>query len=559
MQAKAKIVQILVVALIISLLLGACGGGTTGQTWFNLPSTKINVQADGTARVFGINIGAVVPATLVQQLQSANIQRLEIRIGYNGVLLYANGEALPYVKWDAQSVETVQGILPQLPQVPNGQLIANLLPWLRTIGLGVLLNLPPAQGQAALDIPRWNGETLITPATPEEYAIGPVVIGSVAFDEQGNATIEGVPAATLTEALGMPPVQLPPDVQALLQTVGAQTMVVTVQPNGIDLTLNENPLPGIAYDAAYLARLQTYLPAFVQDPATLATLNQVIPLLPATQATVAVSFTGEQAAPTELPQVTLTIQEDGRMAVLNVPVGDAPVVPTNVISNLQSANVQQLDVSLQPDGLYLAANGQPLPTINWTEDSLATVAGLAGALTGMGADGVNGVLDIVRGLGPQVSVTVPAAAGAAPVEMPDVVTMTVQPVEADPQAATLRITLTVDDQGNITALGGLTAEELSQLGISLPALPADVVARLKATGAQEIQLDTDPGVLHLRLDGADAISIAYDTASLQTALQIAMPFLGDSPLADPAINQLVTGLILPQVPTADVNVVVTLQ
>jgi hypothetical protein len=422
------------------------------------------------------------------------------------------------------------------------------------------LNLPVAEGQSALDIPRWNGEeSEITPATPEEYAIGPVTLGGLAFDDQGNASIQGVPASTLEQALGIPPIQLPPNVLALVQTLGVETFVVNVQPNGIDLTLNDQPLPGVAYDADTLARLQTYLPAFVQDPATLETLNQVIPLLPATQATVAVSFTGEQAAPTELPVVDLAIDGDGRLAVLNLPVGAQPVVPAEVLQNLQSANVQQLDVSLQPEGLFLAANGQPLPSVTWTEESLGTVAGLVGPMAGMDAEGITSLMGIATGLGPQLRISVPPAAGSEPISPTENVTFTVQPVEADPQAATLRINLTVDDQGNIVGLGGFSAEELAALGISLPALPADTVATLRSTGAQEVVLDTQPGMLTLRLDGADALNIAYDTASLNAALQVAMPFLGDSPLANPAVNQLVTQVLLPQLPTADVDVVVTFQ
>jgi hypothetical protein len=368
-----------------------------------------------------------------------------------------------------------------------------------------------------------------------------------------------VPAATLQQALGLPPIQLPPNVQSLLQTIGAQTAQVAIQPDGIHLSLNGRPLPGIANDEQNLTRLQTYLPAFVQDPALVQTLGQVLPLLPATQATVAVSFTGEPAAETELPPVTLTIGQDGRLNVMNLPVGEAPVVPANVVNNLQAANVQQLNVSLQEDGLFLAANGQALPSVTWTEESLATLAGIVGPLAGIGAEGINSLLDIATGLGPQITVNVEPAEGAQPVEIPEEVTLTVQPVEADPQAATLRVRMAVDDQGNISSLGGITAEEFSQLGVSLPALPADVVANLRATGAQEVHLNTDPGVLHLLLDGQQALSIAYDTASLQTALQIAQPFLSESPLAEPAVNQLVTGVLLPQVPTADVDVVLALQ
>ena len=70
MQAKPKIVKILVVALIVSLVLGACGGGTSGSTWFNLPSVRVNVQENGAAKVWGFNVGAVVlqPAQIIHYL-----------------------------------------------------------------------------------------------------------------------------------------------------------------------------------------------------------------------------------------------------------------------------------------------------------------------------------------------------------------------------------------------------------------------------------------------------------------------------------------------------------
>jgi len=47
MQAKPKILKIFLVALMASLVLGACGGGTTGSTWFNLPSIPVKIGADG--------------------------------------------------------------------------------------------------------------------------------------------------------------------------------------------------------------------------------------------------------------------------------------------------------------------------------------------------------------------------------------------------------------------------------------------------------------------------------------------------------------------------------
>ena len=132
-------------------------------------------------------------------------------------------------------------------------------------------------------------------------------------------------------------------------------------------------------------------------------------------------------------------------------------------------------------------------------------------------------------------------------------------VEADAQGPAIRLTLGVDSQGNITSVGDLGLDVLSLLGVSLPSLPPDVVANLQATGASQVEVDTDPGVLHLKLDGQEAITVNYDTASLQLALQLAAPFLGDTPLGQPGVNQLVTEQIVPLVPVSDVNIVLNLE
>lgn len=559
MQARAKIAIALVVALIAILVLVIVGRGTTGRTWFNLPSVKVNLQADGSARVFGFNLGPVLPASQVQQWQAANLQKLEVRIGHNGVHVAANGGELPYLKWDDASFEQLRQLLPKLPQVPNGQQIARWLPWLRTIGLGVALNIPPASGAAKLDIPKWRGESTVTAETPEQLAIGPLTIGSLTFDPEGNMLIEGVPAANLEPLLGMSLPKLDANTLALLNAIGVQTAQVTVQPNGIDLALNGQPLPSIAYDKARLDQLTQVLPAFVADPGLVDTLNQVIPLLPATQATVAVSFTGEQAVETELPAVKIDIEPDGSVRTLGFPVGGAGTVPAETVQQLQTAGVQRLDVSLQDQGLYLAANGQPLPNITWTGDSLATVAGIAGPMVGTDAEGIMSLVDVATNVGPNVTLTVPPVEGAEALEIPAEPNYAVQPVEASPTAAMLKVNAGVDANGNLTMLGGLSADEFGQLGVSLPALPANLVATLQATGAKEIQIDTDPGVLTLRLDGADALKVNYDEASLLAALALATPLAGDSPLGDPAVNQFMREQIIPQVPPADVNVVLALQ
>ena len=122
---------------------------------------------------------------MIQTMQSAGIQRVEARIGYNGIHVYSTVEDLPYVSWDATKTENLQEVLRALPPtvLPNAAMIARYLPWLRKIGLGVRFDLPPGTG----DFPRWKGETSVTPEQPAETTIGPITIASLVFDANGEA------------------------------------------------------------------------------------------------------------------------------------------------------------------------------------------------------------------------------------------------------------------------------------------------------------------------------------------------------------------------------------
>lgn len=560
MQARPKIVQIFVVALIVSLVLGACGGGTTGKTWFNLPSAAVRVQPDGTARVYGFNVGYILDPALIQQLQSADIQELEVRIGYNGIHIYANGQQLPFIAWDQASVETLQDILPAL-NIANADTIAAALPWLRTIGTGVLLDMPVAQGATALDIPNWGGETDVATESPDQLALGPITIGSLTFDAEGNASIEGVPVSTLEQALGTSiPLTLDPTTLGILQAVDAEAINVDLNPNGINLALGQRPLPSVRYDSQSLENLMAILPAFVQDPALLETLSQVVPMLTATQLTVAVSLTGEQAAETQLVPIAVTITPEGNAEMFGLPVAQGVLDPA-MIDNLQEAGVQRLTINLAPNGLFLAANDQLLPSVTWDEASLDTVVQIAGPISGLGEEGLSSILDIATGIGPNVAINLPPGEGAEAVELPAPADMPMEfaPVEPNPQGVTLRVTAAVDDQGNLTTVGGLSAEDLATLGLSLPTLPPDLMDTLAQTGASEVQIETDPGALIVRVGGEEAMRVAYDADALLAALNIAIPFAEGTPLTDPAIDTLLREQILPLVPTADVNVTLQLQ
>lgn len=541
MQAKPKILKIFVVALILSLILTACGGGTTGSTWFNLPSLPVKLQADGSMSVFGLAVTPPNPA-LLQQLQSANIQKLEVRIGYNGIHIYANGNDLPYIKWDAAVVETLQEVIRNAPNVPNGNLIANILPVLRQIGLGATIT--PA-GADTSSFARWSGETTVQSETAES-TIGPIQLGGIAFDESGNLSIGSLAASSL----GVNGPLLDANTLGMLRSYGIDNLQIHTQPNGVDLMMNGKPLPSIAYDSSSLTNVMPLVQGFA--PAMAPTLEGALPMLQSAALDVAVSFTGEPVGELQLSDLPVALNADGTLSVFGVAAGSTPMIPADTLAKLTAAGVQQLNVEIGQDGLFLAADGQTLPTITWTPESMQTLAGIIAPLAGIDPAMISNGMALIEETGAiKVSVAMPGVTPATT----EINKTLATPESSDSQSAVIHADAVYSD-GAIQSIGGLPEGAIPGMPL---ALPANVTGILSALDAQAIELATDPGKLNLLLDGDTALTLNYDDASLAAALNLAGPFLAGTPLENPAVVTLVQEQILPLVPSADLDITVALQ
>ncbi len=125
-------------------------------------------------------------------------------------------------------------------------------------------------------------------------------------------------------------------------------------------------------------------------------------------------------------------------------------------------------------------------------------------------------------------------------------------------APSIRANVVVQD-GQITSVGNLTAEQLDALGVSLPALPPNVMDILNSINAQEIDIIGEPNNLQIHVNGAEALSLDHDEASLKAALNLAKPYLAGTPLEDPAVLALVEEQMLPILPAADLQIKITLE
>lgn len=553
-QAKIQSKWVVLAMTTVMLTLSACGGGTTGQTWFNLPSIPVRVQPDGSATVFGINVGPALPAATIQQLQAANVQKLEVRPGYSGLQVLANGEDLPRIEWNAESIGTLQEVVTALPAstgVPGSQ-IAQYLPVLQQFGLGVALNIPPAEGNAPINAVAWSGEQPMAEEDPGESLLPPLSIGSLAFDANGVASFEGVPLSTL----GMSGAALPPDLLQTLQAIGAENISVKTSPSGIDLAVGGKPLPRIAYNKSALERTLNVAGPFV-GPELSETLQQVLPMLPGAEVDLNVSLTGEPAGSTVLPKVSVEVGDDGSLSAFGMPVGQ---FPSDLLAQLNAAGVQQLDVDISNSEIVIAANKEKLPVIEMSDSFLDTFLNDMGPALGIdlgsAGSGVAIVQKILSGSPLQAEVKLPGADGA---DMPSEVDMSFEmPDTGGVPAAAIHMELTYED-GKLAAINDLSGDALGSLSESFPELPENIGQMLTGMGASQLQLQTEANKLNIIIDGNPLVSLNYDVPSIVNALELAGPFLEGTPLEDPAMVQFLQESILPYAPGSDIDIKINVQ
>ncbi|RLT37944.1 MAG: hypothetical protein DWI57_12920 [Chloroflexi bacterium] len=557
MQVQMRTFRTVVAVLIASLILSACSGGSgSGSTMFNLPSVPVSVDANGNGKALGFSIGYLgLQPALIAQLQQANVQVLEIRVGYNGIFIYANGQPLPYIHWTDESVVQLQSVL---SNTAGAEQAATYLPWLRRIGVGARISLPLAAGAAELEVPRWKGEELAAKETPAATTIGPIQFAGLAYDASGNPSIEGVPLAEIEQALGASlGLNLPPMIMQILQAVGAQQLTVATQPNGIDLSIDGKALPGIAYDTARLNNVLA-ISGPLTDPAIADTLATVVPQLPGADIDLIISFTGQPAADTKLSSIPIKVNADGSLSAWGIPLGTSPILQPDVLSKLQAANIQKLDVNILGDSLYLAANQESLPVISWTGASLDTFGKVATELFGVSPGLTGGGLAILRSImlktGIGMSLDMPLAAGATPLSFDAAFDVTKPTFEAAPGGGgkpSLQMGLVFQD-GNLVSLGGVSMETLAPLGVAGVSLPATLIDLLEGLGAGKIGLATSDNMIEILADGNRLLGVEYDTASLDLALGVAGQFVSDP-------TQLETlGAALPTILESDLNLEVVL-
>ncbi len=550
MQAKRTFLPILLVVVFVVFVIAACSAGASGQdkTWFNLPSVPVDIDASGAASVYGIGV-TQLPPEQVQLIQSLG-EKVELRAGANGIHLYIDGQDQPYIAWNDESAANLQQLLSSVPATAPA---APVIPWLRQIGLGAAVSVPPVSGSAK-QIPAWRGETNASPQAPATE-MPPLSLG-VSFDDTGAGSIGGIPGNLLAPLTGgANPLQLDPALLAQLKGFGIENLGIQTTPGGLDILVNGAPMPSLAYDPSYLERLTGLLPSLPGvDAMTAGLVSGIAGQLPSMNLGLNVDLSG-QPVDLKLSDLPVKLGDDGSLQVLGLAIPGV-TLPMETLQPLRDLGVSQLALNASTEAINIAVDGKALPRIRFAPDSMATVAGIVGSQTGLPPALLDAGLNTLLkddGITTRIALSGEVDQSAAPAEA------TFAPAElGDMAAPVIRAKVGVKD-GQIVSVGDLSAEQLAQLGVTLPALPPNVMQILSDLDAQTVDIVNTPNNLSIKVNGAELMSIDYDAASLATALELAKPYLAGTPLEDPAVMQLIQEQILPIAPAADVNVQITVE
>ncbi len=266
--------RVLILTMLASLLLSACGPATvpttdetteSGQRFLiSLPRLVVDVNADGQASVNGMSIEAVntlIPGAplpdltvnpfYVDWMTNTNIQHLEFVSTDDGVFIFANGEPLPFLAWDGDSLTNL-GTVAGIANLPYGKLIGQLVPIVQRTGLDIVLRFPTQEGAEAIALRDPSVAPEAMQPVAEAAAPSFVTRIDVNYDANGVPTIAGISSRDLAAAGIFLPIEMTPETLAQLKSNDVSELRFVSGPNGVFITVNGESLPQISWNSALL-------------------------------------------------------------------------------------------------------------------------------------------------------------------------------------------------------------------------------------------------------------------------------------------------------------------
>lgn len=269
-----RFVRILALTVIASLLLSACGAAAvpaddettdSGQRFqISLPRLVIDVDDTGAMSVGGLSMAAVskllpgvalpervVDPYYVDWMKNTNVQHIELASNKDGLFVYVNGEPMPYLTWQGDSLKNLGSVM-GLAGLPYGDLITKLMPIIQRTGVNMVLRFPTQDGAAEIPVRDPSQAPEVVEAVASDQPAALVTKIDVSYDENGVPMLAGMTSRDLAAAGLYLPIELTPATLAQLKTAGVSEMEFKTTPNGVVISVNGEPLPQLAWSDTLL-------------------------------------------------------------------------------------------------------------------------------------------------------------------------------------------------------------------------------------------------------------------------------------------------------------------
>ena len=315
----------MIAALVLSGCAPRAGAGSSAaaasanELVIDLPAIVIDFDSNGAASIGGVaaaDMGAMAGIDLstlalspdwVNYFSMTNIQHLQIDNTADGLLVLVNGEPVPSLVWDKNSlVATADAVSSLGIAIP---VLNKVLPLVQQLGVGVILRFPVQAGADVIPLAVKGDGTAAqaAKAAQEEFlaAVGtpPKINLPVVYQADGSFSVGDLSDADWTALTGVPwnAMRLDPNVIASLTANGITSMDFNTDQEGIHVGINGNALPSISWAngevqhvldlADQMGIWQAYLPG-VDMSSIMSTVNALLPVVQTTNANISIYLPG---------------------------------------------------------------------------------------------------------------------------------------------------------------------------------------------------------------------------------------------------------------------------
>jgi len=317
--------MLMIAALVLSGCAPRTGAGSSAamamddELVIDLPAIVIDFDSNGVASIGGVpaaDMGASVGVDLstlslspdwVNYFSMTDIQHLQINNAVGGLTILVNGQPIPSLEWDQNSLVATAGALQSLGiALP---VLDKVLPLVQQLGIGVIVRFPVQAGAAVIPFAVMGDGSAAeqAKAAQNEFlaAVGapPRINLPIVYQADGSYSVGDLTDEEWTALTGVPWSTLRLDAATLdgLSASGVTSLALGTDKDGIHVSINGNALPSIGWSngevqhvlnlAGQMGLWEAAMPGVAVDD-MLATVESLLPVVQTTNANISVYLPG---------------------------------------------------------------------------------------------------------------------------------------------------------------------------------------------------------------------------------------------------------------------------